>query len=84
MKLFSRGFLLCIIAGLSVFAAAQARPFPGPDVQQIYQRMLPQIEKIPALTTTPTLVSRTIRTSTPWPRLPISALPCEPATTILN
>jgi len=44
----SRGFLLCIIAGLSVFAAAQARPFPGPDVQQIYQRMLPQIEKIPA------------------------------------
>ncbi len=48
MKLFSRGFLLCIVAGLSVFAAAQARPFPGPDVQQIYQRMLPQIEKIPA------------------------------------
>ncbi len=30
------------------FAAAQARPFPGPDVQQIYQRLLPQIEKIPA------------------------------------
>jgi hypothetical protein len=29
-------------------AAAQARPFPGPDVQQIYQRLLPQIEKIPA------------------------------------
>jgi len=28
-------------------AAAQARPFPGPDVQQIYQRLLPQIEKIP-------------------------------------
>jgi len=27
---------------------AQARPFPGPDVQQIYQRLLPQIEKIPA------------------------------------
>jgi hypothetical protein len=32
----------------SAFAAAQARPFPGPDVQQIYQRLLPQIEKIPA------------------------------------
>ena len=29
-------------------AAGQARPFPGPDVQQIYQRLLPQIEKIPA------------------------------------
>ena len=29
-------------------AGAQARPFPGPDVQQIYQRLLPQIEKIPA------------------------------------
>jgi len=28
-------------------AAAQARPFAGPDVQQIYQRLLPQIEKIP-------------------------------------
>jgi hypothetical protein len=28
-------------------AAAQARPLPGPDVQQIYQRLLPQIEKIP-------------------------------------
>lgn len=27
---------------------AQARPLPGPDVNQIYQRLLPQIEKIPA------------------------------------
>jgi uncharacterized protein len=35
-------------AMVSSFAAAQARPFPGPDVQQIYQRLLPQIEKIPA------------------------------------
>src|SRR6202051_2193142 len=33
---------------LSCFSTAQARPFPGPDVQQIYQRLLPQIEKIPA------------------------------------
>jgi hypothetical protein len=39
---------LCVVAAVSVFAAAQARPFPGPDVQQIYQRLLPQIEKIPA------------------------------------
>ncbi|MGA8765339.1 MAG: amidohydrolase family protein [Candidatus Sulfotelmatobacter sp.] len=29
-------------------SSAQARPFPGPDVQQIYQRLLPEIEKIPA------------------------------------
>src|ERR1039457_1461963 len=35
-------------AGFSSFAIAQARPLPGPDVQQIYQRLLPQIEKIPA------------------------------------
>ena len=33
---------------LSCFSGAQARPFPGSDVQQIYQRLLPQIEKIPA------------------------------------
>ncbi len=37
--------LLIIVASL---AAAQARPFPGPDVQQIYQRLLPEIDKIPA------------------------------------
>ena len=41
-------FLLCIIAFAATFASAQARPFPGPDVQHIYQRLLPQIEKIPA------------------------------------
>ena len=28
-------------------AGAQARPLPGPDVQKIYDRLLPQIEKIP-------------------------------------
>jgi uncharacterized protein len=39
---------LFLVAGFSVFAAGQARPFPGPDLQQIYQRLLPQIEKIPA------------------------------------
>src|ERR1700730_15926987 len=43
-----RGVLLSAAAALSSFAAAQAHPFPGPDVQQIYQRLLPQIEKIPA------------------------------------
>jgi hypothetical protein len=48
MRFVPRGFFLFTISGISVFAAAQARPFPGPDVQQIYQRLLPQIEKIPA------------------------------------
>ncbi len=38
-------FAMCAITPI---AAAQARPFPGADVQQIYQRLLPQIEKIPA------------------------------------
>src|SRR6204780_4001312 len=38
----------CAVTSLASLAAAQARPFPGPDVQQIYQRLLPQIEKIPA------------------------------------
>jgi hypothetical protein len=45
---FLRGLLLCIVASAATFVAAQARPLPGPDVQQIYERMLPQIEKIPA------------------------------------
>src|SRR5581483_7269067 len=36
---------LCIF---SVSAFAQARPYPGPDLRQIYDRLLPQIEKIPA------------------------------------
>jgi uncharacterized protein len=35
------------VLALSALAAGQARPLPGPDVQQIYQRLLPQIEKIP-------------------------------------
>ena len=37
----------CILPLLSSLAAAQARPFPGSDMEQIYQRLLPQIEKIP-------------------------------------
>ena len=40
--------LSCTAIALATFATAQARPLPGPDVQQIYQRLLPQIEKIPA------------------------------------
>src|SRR5258707_5639682 len=38
----------CAVIGFSGLACAQARPFPGPDVPQVYQRLLPQIEKIPA------------------------------------
>jgi hypothetical protein len=38
----------CAVVGLSSSAIAQAHPFPGPDLQQIYQRLLPQIQKIPA------------------------------------
>ncbi len=39
---------VCAAVSLGSLAAAQARPLPGPDVPQIYQRLLPQIEKIPA------------------------------------
>jgi uncharacterized protein len=39
------GVVILLLAGL---CAAQARPLPGGDVQQIYQRLLPQIEKIAA------------------------------------
>src|SRR5437870_10260141 len=35
------------VCGLCAAALGQARPLPGPDVQQLYQRLLPQIEKIP-------------------------------------
>ena len=48
MKRAGRIVLLCSFGLLPAFAYSQARPFPGPDVQQIYQRLLPQIEKIPA------------------------------------
>jgi uncharacterized protein len=43
-----RGFVICVAAAFPLFASAQARPFPGLDVQEVYQRLLPQIEKIPA------------------------------------
>src|SRR6266705_3186075 len=42
------GWYLLILLGGPLTAFTQARPLPGPDVQQIYQRLLPQIEKIPA------------------------------------
>jgi hypothetical protein len=48
MQFSMRALFLTALLGISAFAVAQARPFPGPDVQQIYQRLLPQIEKIPA------------------------------------
>ena len=48
MKLAGRIVLISAFIPLSSFAWCQARPFPGPDVQQIYQRLLPQIEKSPA------------------------------------
>jgi uncharacterized protein len=38
------GLTICALAAV---AMGQARPLPSPDVQQIYQRLLPQIEKIP-------------------------------------
>ena len=40
------GMALLLLGNALCFG--QARPFPGPDVQQIYQRLLPQIEKIAA------------------------------------
>src|SRR5450755_3759398 len=48
MRLAVRGPILSVVICVSGFAVGQARPFPGPDVQQIYQRLLTQIEKIPA------------------------------------
>ena len=37
-----RGSMAAVVVS-AVLVAGQARPFPGPDVQQIYQRLLPQI-----------------------------------------
>jgi uncharacterized protein len=39
--------LLSITLSISSRLPGQARPLPGSDVQQIYQRLLPKIEKIP-------------------------------------
>jgi uncharacterized protein len=38
----------CVVMILSYLVVGQARPFPDPNVQQIYERLLPKIEKIPA------------------------------------
>jgi hypothetical protein len=42
-------FSFALLAGLVAATAlgAQARPLPGPEVTKIYDRLLPQIEKIP-------------------------------------
>jgi predicted TIM-barrel fold metal-dependent hydrolase len=40
--------LACAAVGLPSLAVAQARPFPGPDLEQTYQHLLSQIAKIPA------------------------------------
>src|SRR5215472_14400075 len=42
-----RWLCVLLVCGISTFAFAQARPLPGPEVPQIYQRLLPQIERIP-------------------------------------
>src|SRR5256885_16085761 len=47
VRVSQRLLLVCLVFALSTWSLAQARPFPGPDVQQIYQRLLPEIEKIP-------------------------------------
>src|SRR5437762_13243804 len=41
---------ICVLTtcGVSVNGFSQSRPLPGSDIQQTYQRLLPQIEKIPA------------------------------------
>jgi hypothetical protein len=38
---------LCIVLALASCAVGQARPYPGPDLQQTYNRLLTQIDKIP-------------------------------------
>src|SRR6202167_68769 len=45
-----RSIWICALFFFAAFslAGAQARPLPGPDVQQIYEHLLPQIDKIPA------------------------------------
>ncbi len=43
----NRILLVLAVGTATAIALGQARPLPGPDVPQIYQRLLPQIEKIP-------------------------------------
>ena len=43
-----RMMMMILVAGASsTLVAAQALPFPGADVDELYRRLLPQIEKIP-------------------------------------
>ena len=46
MRQLCRWMCALIALGGATVAFGQARPLPGPDVQQIYERLLPQIEKI--------------------------------------
>lgn len=39
--------ILLVLSAASPICFGQARPYPGPDVRDIYNRLLPQIEKIP-------------------------------------
>jgi uncharacterized protein len=48
MRILFGQLLLSAVIVIPIFSTAQARPLPGPDVQQIYERLLPQIDKIPA------------------------------------
>ena len=44
----ARTLMIAVVAAAApAVALGQARPFPGSDLEQIYQRLLPQIEKIP-------------------------------------
>jgi hypothetical protein len=45
--LFHSVFSLFAALALATTAAAQAKPFPGPDLQKTYDRLLAQIDKIP-------------------------------------
>jgi uncharacterized protein len=47
-SLLSTGLLTALMSAASVLAYAQARPYPGPDVQQLYQHYLDIVSKIPA------------------------------------
>ena len=76
--------IVLTICGLSSIAAGQARPLPGPDVPQIYQRLLPADRKDPHLRSSrASRVSPTILTSMPWLRLR-AARHCANATPIPN
>lgn len=46
IRISSRLFYLLALFAVPQCLFAQAHPLPGPDVQQIYQRLLPQIEQI--------------------------------------